>query len=446
MAVRAAWFIAAFLALCGGLVLFPWIDLATSALFVAPGGGFAFGGWAPFRILHAAPPYLDAAIILAGVALLVAALPGRPWRGLDHRAGLFLLLALAVGPGLIVNTLFKDHWGRARPAEVARFGGDRRFTPAFVPSDQCARNCSFPAGDPAVGFVFVAPAFLVPGRRWRRRAIAGALVLGGVMGIARIAQGAHFLSDVVASGFFVFAASWVLYRWIVVGDGLATLARRLRHPPPSLQRFALLGVVTAVAVAASIAWIDRPLVEYFRTLAPSVKEVFQVITSFGKSTAYLVVAALLALGFGLAARQQEDGARRRWLGVNAARAAFVFVTVGGAGLAGDILKPFFGRARPLLWMNEHIFGFTWHGAHWAYWSFPSGHTITIVALAAALAQVERRGRPFYIAAALLVAASRVVLTEHYLSDVMAGAFIACLACWAARAGFARAGIALSDSP
>ena len=74
---------------------------------------------------------------------------------------------------------------------------------------------------------------------------------------------------------------------------------------------------------------------------------------------------------------------------------------------------------------------------------PSPHAITIVALALALAQIERRGLPLYVAAALLVMASRIVLTEHYLSDVLAGALIAALAHWASRASFERV---LSGSP
>lgn len=391
--------------------------------------------WLPFRVLHAASPYLAAAAIVAAAVMLVMGTSGR-------RAGAFLLLSLAVGPGLVVNTLFKDHWGRARPAQVIEFGGEKRFGPAFVPSDQCASNCAFPAGDPAMGFFLVSAGFLVA-PLWRRRAVGGAIALGAVIGVARMAQGAHFLSDVIASGFLVFATSWALYRWIVVADGLAALLRHLRSPPPTLQRYAGLTVATALAIAASIAWLDRPLAGYFRGSPPGIVAAFRVITQFGVSTGYLIAAALLALAFGIAARQVKIAAWKQRLGLHAWQAGFVFATVGGAGLAGDILKPLFGRARPKLWLDQGIFGFTWHGARADYWSFPSGHAITIVALALALAQVERRGLPLYVAAALLVVASRIVLTEHYLSDVLAGALVAALAHWAARAGFARA---LSGNP
>lgn len=447
MACRAAWFLAAFLILCGTPVLFPRIDLEASALFYRPSAGFFLADWLPFHAIREAIPFLVGAIVAAAAALLVATIR-RPWRGLDRKAALFLLIALAVGPGLVVNTLFKDHWGRARPVQIAQFGGDKRFTPAFVPSDQCARNCSFPAGDPATGFYLVSAGFLVAAPGWRRATVAGALALGAVIGLVRIAQGGHFLSDVIASGFLVFATSWLLHRWIVVDDGLAVLLRRLRSPSPALRRFLALAIVTALAIGASIAWVDRPLAAYLRGIAPATERVFRVITAFGVSTGYLVIAALAALGCGIAASRSADAARMRRLNGHAWRAVFVFVTVGGAGLAGDILKPVFGRARPSLWLRDGVFGFTWHGARAEYWAFPSGHAITIVALAAALAQIERRGLPLYVAVALLVIASRIVLDEHYLSDVLAGAFLAGTAAWAARTGFARAGIAvsLSDSP
>jgi lipid A 4'-phosphatase len=441
MARRVTLFVGLFLFLCGGLVLFPRIDLAVSAIFFTPDQGFTLETWLPFRVVRKAVPVLVTVIICLYLALGIATLR-RPWRGLDWRAACFGLLALAVGPGLVVNLMFKDHWGRARPAQIAAFGGTARFTPAFVPSDQCTTNCSFPAGDPSVGFALVAAGLMVRERRRRQAAIAAALGLGALIGVVRIGQGGHFLSDVVASGFLVVATTWLLHRWIVVADGLSALAR------PTRAVWALTGsfIATALLVAASIAWIDRPLAEYFRSLDPGVDTVFRVITRFGLSTGYLVIAALLAAGFGVAAAWTNEPLRRSRHALQAGRAAFVFVAVGGAGLAGDLLKPVFGRARPRLYLSDGIFGFTWHGARAAYWSFPSGHAITIVALAAALTVIERRGLPLYVAAALLVMASRIVLDEHYLSDVLAGAFLAGASTWAAAAGFRRAGVVLSGSP
>src|SRR5271170_7939328 len=139
MARRVGLFLGLFLVVCGGLVLWPGIDLAASRVFWEPGQGFYLATWLPFRAVRGSIPFLVAISICLYLALGVATLR-RPWRGLDWRAAAFGLVALAVGPGLIVNVLFKDHWGRARPAQIEAFGGTGRFTPAFVPSDQCSRN------------------------------------------------------------------------------------------------------------------------------------------------------------------------------------------------------------------------------------------------------------------------------------------------------------------
>src|SRR6202007_2501046 len=110
------------------------------------------------------------------------------------------------GPGLVTNAILKDHWGRARPTQITEFGGTKAFTPALVPARQCERNCSFVAGHPALGFYLVSFGFLVPPPR-RRVVEAIAIATGALFGAARIAQGGHFLSDVVFSGLVVYAVS-----------------------------------------------------------------------------------------------------------------------------------------------------------------------------------------------------------------------------------------------
>lgn len=127
----------------------------------------------------------------------------------SNRVVLFLLFTLGIGPGLFVNVVLKDHWGRARPFRVTEFGGDRRFTAAFVVSDQCKTNCSFVSGDASLGYFGLAFFFIA---RRRRTFIAGAAILAGtLLGLVRMAQGAHFLSDVIFSGVFTFLAAWLLY-------------------------------------------------------------------------------------------------------------------------------------------------------------------------------------------------------------------------------------------
>lgn len=115
---------------------------------------------------------------------------------LSKRTLWFLALALALAPGLVVNNGFKDQFGRPRPKELVEFGGEKQFTAPFVMSDQDGK--SFVSGHAAGGFYFVALAF-VAGRH-RFRFYAAGVILGLTIGFGRIAQGRHFLSDVVFSG------------------------------------------------------------------------------------------------------------------------------------------------------------------------------------------------------------------------------------------------------
>src|SRR6185369_16911423 len=99
----------------------------------------------------------------------------------------FVVLALALGPGLLANVVLKDNWGRARPAHVVEFGGKSRFTPPLLVADQCGHNCAFVAGDAAAGFFLLSFALLA--RRRRALAIAGALGIGAALGVVRVVQG-----------------------------------------------------------------------------------------------------------------------------------------------------------------------------------------------------------------------------------------------------------------
>ena len=414
------WFAGGFLLLCGGLVLLPGIDLWASGIFYRPGDGFFLGSWAPFRIAHAYLWVAVTAYVIVVAAALIASLAWRrPVLGLSPRAAVFLLLSLALGPGLTVNTIFKDHWGRARPAQIATFGGTQKFTPVFVPSDQCARNCSFPAGDPAMGFYLVSVALLARSAPARRNGIVAAVASGAVLGVVRLAQGGHFLSDVIASGFLVGGLSWGLHGLMMTGDHLNRLIAALRLPSPGLKRFALLTLAAVIAFAVAYAWIDIPLARRFQDIGPSTRTLFAFITRFGEGGVYLVPLALIFLW-------------ARWKGAAlwASRTGFLFTAVAVPGILGDIMKPIFGRARPALLFREDLFGFAWRGAHANNWSFPSGHSITISALAVALYAIHPPLWPVYALLALLVMASRIVLDQHYLSDVIAGAYIGVAFAWA----------------
>jgi membrane-associated PAP2 superfamily phosphatase len=168
----------------------------------------------PWRFLYrfgVLPAYLLGG---AALALLVTSLffaKARAYR----KSALFLLLLLALGPGLMVNTLFKDHWGRPRPSQLTIFGGaDKLSFHQVWERGAPGRGHSFPSGHASAAFYLIAPYFILRRRARRCAAIvlAGGLSYGLLMGVARMAQGGHFPSDVLWAGGMVYLVGLTLSR------------------------------------------------------------------------------------------------------------------------------------------------------------------------------------------------------------------------------------------
>jgi lipid A 4'-phosphatase len=181
----------------------PNLDLAAAKLFYAEYGGFVGNRYAVLG-------WIRQVFITVFVVCCVVALTGlvitryhmRTWLGLVFTQWLFIGICMGMGPGIVSNLAFKDHWGRARPSQITEFGGTKLFTPAFIPSNQCNRNCSFVSGEASSVFVvFFAAAFV-----FRRKAMALVLcgiTAGVIAGLVRMSQGAHFITDVVFAGVFM---------------------------------------------------------------------------------------------------------------------------------------------------------------------------------------------------------------------------------------------------
>lgn len=198
-------------------LVFPDLDLAVSGWFWDPETGWTYKDGVLLEFVRKGLP---AVIIGVVVFVLVLWVAGHVFRqrflGIDGRIALYLTLSLALGPGLIVNTVFKDNWGRARPSQIVEFGGESAYTPPFMVTDQCDDNCAFVSGHGALGFWLVSLAFLAPAA-WRGRAIAGAFTFGFLVALVRIIQGGHFLSDTVYSAAITITVSWFLWKWLIAG-------------------------------------------------------------------------------------------------------------------------------------------------------------------------------------------------------------------------------------
>jgi len=202
------WVWVAFASVSALFVFFPEIDLAISRCFFTPGVGFEAKGTPVERLIyHSVGPLLVVGNIGLIAWWLSARFASRLQSRFTGRALVFLLLLLALGPGLIVNGLLKENWGRARPINLMQFGGSDRFTAAFVLSDQEGK--SFSSGHTAASAYWIVAVLLIAPRRiwFLSLAIAYSLAVSWM----RMAAGGHFLSDVVTSYFIVAILALALY-------------------------------------------------------------------------------------------------------------------------------------------------------------------------------------------------------------------------------------------
>ncbi|WP_295887246.1 phosphatase PAP2 family protein [uncultured Thiohalocapsa sp.] len=189
-----------FLAFANLMLAVPQLDLAVAGLFYTPGVGFTAHGQPWERLLYHS---VDVLMVVGNLALVGVWLfnrrRGRRLLGLTGRRLALLLCLLALLPGLLVNQVFKEHWGRARPVQVTQFGGDRPFTPAFVYTG--GSGGAFSSGHVAAAAYVIAVAHLLSGARpvW----VLPAAVYTALVALARMAAGGHFLSDAVTSVFLV---------------------------------------------------------------------------------------------------------------------------------------------------------------------------------------------------------------------------------------------------
>lgn len=200
------------------LMSVPGLDLAFSGLFYAQDAGFfwnrdAFLGF----VREAAPTIIIGTFVFCLLLWIAGIMFGQWFLGITTRKMAFLLTTLLLGPGLLVETILKSYWGRARPNDTVFFGGEATFTPPMWIAQECGHNCSFVSGHAAIAFWMCAYGFLLPAP-WRRRGVVAGLVCGLLVGLVRVIQGAHFLSDVVFAGAFILIVNTIFARLILPRD------------------------------------------------------------------------------------------------------------------------------------------------------------------------------------------------------------------------------------
>ncbi|WP_082735695.1 phosphatase PAP2 family protein [Polycladidibacter stylochi] len=179
-------------------IAFPGLDTAITGLFyngsIFPVAHSYLGNKIRFLAVNL---ILYAAIFCLLLLLWKLVFP-RTLKKMDLRAPIFLLTTLALGPGLVVNIILKEYWGRPRPRNTDIFGGQLPFTGIWPPTDLCNSNCSFVSGEGSASFWLLAFTLIVPKAYKLPTAIfTGSLCL--LFSLNRIAFGGHFTSDTLMS-------------------------------------------------------------------------------------------------------------------------------------------------------------------------------------------------------------------------------------------------------
>ncbi len=194
--------------------------------------------------------------------------------------------------------------------------------------------------------------------------------------------------------------------------------RRPAWPPHG--RLALGALAAILVVAVAVVALDARSVAGARALPAALIWPFLYITDLGLSGWFLFPTAVLLLAAAAAETAALPNFSRNVLAAISIRAGFIFMAIAVPGLVVAILKRLIGRARPFVagedaWTSQLL---VWRPDHA---SFPSGHATTAFAAAIAIGALWPRLRPVMWTYAVVIAVSRVIVTAHHPSDVIAGA-------------------------
>ena len=205
---------------------------------------------------------------------------------------------------------------------------------------------------------------------------------------------------------------------------------------PAWRRFAPLALPLVAIMVAIMTWVDAPTMRAMTRLPPGFVDLANEITDFGRGAWPLTPLAVLLLASPVVCFPRLPLMARGTATTVAVRLGYMFAAIAFAGLADAIIKRIIGRARPWSFDPDP---FTFHPLSWqnAYASLPSGHATNVFATLVAVGLVFPRLRPLLWVYALVIAASRVIVSAHFPSDVLAGAAFGAFGAIVIRDWFAR---------
>ena len=209
--------------------------------------------------------------------------------------------------------------------------------------------------------------------------------------------------------------------------------------PIATRNTALAALAGLFVLLFVLHFADRPISVWGQDLPEPIPGIMHWITRWGESDWQLIPALLvLLLTLALIPLVRSDTWRAALREVRVL-AGFIFVGVGLPSLISSLFKRLIGRARPEAWTAEAPISFIPNLTLYNHQSFPSGHSTTAFAMAMVVVFIWPRTLWPALFAALLIALSRVITGQHYLTDIVGGAVLGTLGAYAIRYVFARRG-------
>jgi lipid A 4'-phosphatase len=238
------------------------LDVSVSGIFYHPTSpiGPWHEGLRPFwQFFYQGAPAITGLLVFGCIGVLVFVRKSTMQHHRLRLYAMYMLLLVVLGPGLLINGVFKGYWGRPRPSETLQLGGTQAYLPPLM-MGQSQMYKSFPAGHATTGFMFMGFFFILRRRHklLARLALLLTIMFGLLMGTGRIVAGGHFLSDVLWAGYLTFLTATVLYHFIL-------------HFPRREQRIEQSGdmPIPRLGLMRSLGYLALVLVMIFATLLAS---------------------------------------------------------------------------------------------------------------------------------------------------------------------------------
>lgn len=126
---------------------------------------------------------------------------------------IYLSSVLLLGPGILVHYVIKPFFVRPRPWQTNIFGGEIEFTPVLtynqlIEANTIVDQVSFVSGHVAAVSAILALTFITQQKRWLYLSI----LLSLMVGMGRMIEGAHWLSDILFAWIFTYITAHILWK------------------------------------------------------------------------------------------------------------------------------------------------------------------------------------------------------------------------------------------